>query len=328
MSLPLCTQDVAVTVADFEGSMPGMTYLFSAAKKHHLFMPETAILGEEEATGANDGQQNKPRPPQNIDVENTAALAREMGVSAETLMANQTEALREANLAKQAKELELLKQAVPDESIRLDTQKAALYAFEKENVGRMQAKAGKRGSFPPGGEGYVDETNYLKPNHQPERPQRQHSYEPVGPSSQRKYLGSQPKAASIAQGEQFYDHLDGRGYQPEPSHASHYAAQPPQQAQHHPQPQQPFPPSQPALPQPVSSQQLDPPHLDHFSADPVRAQVPLAYAPSPQQGVQHGELSVGSAVQISDPPRYGVIRWIGELPNFKGYVAGVELVSY
>ena len=78
MSLSLCTQDVAVSVADFEGSMPGMRYLFVAAKKHQLFLPEPTILGEEEATGADNGQQNKPRPPQNIDVENTTALAREM----------------------------------------------------------------------------------------------------------------------------------------------------------------------------------------------------------------------------------------------------------
>ena len=58
------------------------------------------------------------------------------------------------------------------------------------------------------------------------------------------------------------------------------------------------------------------------------SKVPVFYAPPPQQGkVQHGELDVGSAVQVSDPPRYGVLRWIGELPNIQGTVAGVELVS-
>ena len=80
-------------------------------------------------------------------------------------------------------------------------------------------------------------------------------------------------------------------------------------------------------PRPVPSQELDPPHHDHFSADSVRAQVPVAYVPPPQQGVQLGELDVGSAVQVSDPPRYGVIRWTGELPGIKGIIAGVELVS-
>ena len=53
----------------------------------------------------------------------------------------------------------------------------------------------------------------------------------------------------------------------------------------------------------------------------------VTYASPPQQGVQHSELDVGSAVQVSDLPRYGVIRWIGEVPNIQGYVAGVELVS-
>ena len=97
--------------SDFEGFIPGLAYLFNAAKNRQLFLPETTILGEEEATGANDGQQNKPHPPENIDVENTAALAREMGVSAETLLENQKTALREAKLTKEAHEIEQLKQA-------------------------------------------------------------------------------------------------------------------------------------------------------------------------------------------------------------------------
>ena len=80
-------------------------------------------------------------------------------------------------------------------------------------------------------------------------------------------------------------------------------------------------------PRPIPSQELDPPHHDHFSADPVGAQLPVTYAPPPQQGVQLGKLGVGSAVQVSDPPRYGVIRWTGELPGIQGTVAGVELVS-
>ena len=71
-----------------------------------------------------------------------------------------------------------------------------------------------------------------------------------------------------------------------------------------------------------------PPQPNPQPADPLGAQVPVTYTPIPHQGkVQHNELVVGSAVQIGDPPRYGVIRWIGELPNIQGYVAGVELVS-
>ena len=190
--------------ADFEDCIPGLTYLFPATKNHQLFLPETTILSEEEATGANDGQRTKPRPPENIDVENIAALAREMGVSAETLLKNQEAALREANLAKEAQEVEQLKRPIPKESLPIDRQQA----YEAEH---MQVK---RASLPSGGEAA---SNYLQPTHHPGRPQRQHSYEPVGPSSQRKYLGSQTKAASIAQGEEIYNRLDSRGYQQERS---------------------------------------------------------------------------------------------------------------
>ena len=38
-------------------------------------------------------------------------------------------------------------------------------------------------------------------------------------------------------------------------------------------------------------------------------------------------LLIGSMVQVSDPPRYGVLQWIGELPDMKGVIAGVEMVS-
>jgi hypothetical protein len=37
--------------------------------------------------------------------------------------------------------------------------------------------------------------------------------------------------------------------------------------------------------------------------------------------------SVGSTVQLSNPPRYGVVQWIGHLPEIQGSIAGLELVS-
>jgi len=39
-------------------------------------------------------------------------------------------------------------------------------------------------------------------------------------------------------------------------------------------------------------------------------------------------LKVGSAIQQSDPPSYGVIKWIGELSGIDGIQAGVEMVSH
>ena len=200
------TQDVAVSTIDFEGAIPGMTYLFSGPRNRHdrLVMPEVAILSEEEAAGDSVDHQKKPPSTEKIDIENTSILAKEMGVSKKQLLANQKAVLREAEKSKQAKAtqgLDQLKQAVPDQSVNLDHQRvAALQAFERDD------KVSKRSSLPPRGEAYTGD------HLQPCLPQRQHSYEPVlnSSNSQRKHMSSQTKSASLAQGEQLYDRLDDR----------------------------------------------------------------------------------------------------------------------
>ena len=53
---------------------------------------------------------------------------------------------------------------------------------------------------------------------------------------------------------------------------------------------------------------------------------------SPSQPSHWQPLDVGSTIQIPSteydrPMRYGVIRWIGELPGVQGLIAGIELVS-
>lgn len=63
--------------------------------------------------------------------------------------------------------------------------------------------------------------------------------------------------------------------------------------------------------------------LDHQQpTDDVRAIAP------PPQGHANFNFGVNSAVQVSDPPRYGVIRWMGTLSGITGPIAGVELVSF
>lgn len=37
-------------------------------------------------------------------------------------------------------------------------------------------------------------------------------------------------------------------------------------------------------------------------------------------------LKVGSVIQYGDPVEYGVIKWIGNLPDEEGLYAGVEMV--
>ena len=342
--------------SDFENCIPGMTYLFDAAKNHHLFLPETTILSEVEAIGANNGQQNKPRPPENIDVENTAALARKMGMSEKALLEDQKAALRQAELTKRAQDLKQIKQAIPDESLQLDKQKAALRAYEAENVERMQEK---KASLPTGGDGSIATSNYLQASHQTGRPQRQHSYEPVAPSSQRQYLSSQTKAASIAQGEQVYNHLDSRGYQQKQSSGTVPATWYPTEPQTQPSTQNsghqwpPPPQAQHPLYQQSSNQQAayyqKPPQQIPYQQKQTPHQLPdvhirdntVAYAPNvPAHASQHQvyrSLSIGSTVQLTafsstiqdgppPPPRYGVIRWVGELPGVQGPIAGIELV--
>lgn len=41
----------------------------------------------------------------------------------------------------------------------------------------------------------------------------------------------------------------------------------------------------------------------------------------------HHLLEINSMVEVNDPPMYGVIRWIGELPDVDETIAGLELVS-
>lgn len=163
------------------------------------------------------------------------------------------------------------------------------------------------------------------PAHQPS-----HDYEYV-----QDMTSSEIQGQGSSREEETYDHLGPRGFHgsqsgTQPPHlvSTQQTSQPPvpvQQASHHPAVPRSAPP-QPSprpSPQPIPSQQWDP-HQNQFFPD----QAPYAFTSSSQQGeVQLGELGVGSTVQISDPPRYGVIKWLGELPNIQGVVAGVELVS-
>ena len=45
------------------------------------------------------------------------------------------------------------------------------------------------------------------------------------------------------------------------------------------------------------------------------------------QQQEYLNLGIGSCIQVSDPPRYGVLRWIGAIRGFQGSFAGIELVS-
>ena len=347
-----------MSTVDFVGAIPGMTYLFSAPKNHRLTLPEVAILSEEEDAGTSVDHKNKPHPTDSIDVEGTSVLAK--GMSQKQLMAYQKAVLSEAEKSKQVKaaqELEHIKQAVPDVSI--GSQTAALQAFEKEN---NEAKVAKRSSLPPRGDDYTGEDNaHLRPGH----PLRQHSYEAVG-SPQRKHLGSRTKFASLAQGEQIYNQLDSRGYQQRPLHErpalprpsprnmsdqtprnqvqepppwEHPLQQPPsgQQPPHQPLPQwsqqAPQQWSQSTLQQPLQQPQLPYLQLPETGIPPSRGET-VAFAHSSTDHQVHRSLSEGSTVLVTlseagpQQPRYGVIRWVGDIAGVMGTIAGIEMVGF
>ena len=56
------------------------------------------------------------------------------------------------------------------------------------------------------------------------------------------------------------------------------------------------------------------------------------HMPSQQAGMPQDKnpynLEKGSLVQFGNPPCYGVIKWIGSLPEIDGIMAGVEVVCY
>ena len=84
--------------------------------------------------------------------------------------------------------------------------------------------------------------------------------------------------------------------------------------------------------------QFDP---NHFANQPQENITPVIKTqPSPQQGYKPikpdpqpsndnpHNLEVGAMIQFGNPPCYGVIKWIGSLPDTNCVMAGVELVSY
>ena len=38
-------------------------------------------------------------------------------------------------------------------------------------------------------------------------------------------------------------------------------------------------------------------------------------------------ISINSPVQVDDPPKYGVVKWLGSFPGSDERLAGIELVS-
>ena len=64
--------------------------------------------------------------------------------------------------------------------------------------------------------------------------------------------------------------------------------------------------------------------MGELDSTPVQESPPLPIS----SGNTYG-LEVGSLAEVkTDPPFYGVIRWIGQPPGLRNVLAGLELVSY
>ena len=315
---------------DLADALPNMSHYFKVQNARHgkVFLPEAFVASEEV-----DAQQRAQEQRSSIHKEDRSdkrregeALAKEFGISAHEV-AQQRQALNYAEHIKEKKDLERLKfqekqemeqvQKAVTEHINVDEQKRRLEEIKQERLNMPQQ----------------DTHQNAYPSRRGPGLPHQHSQPPMHPSQTGSRLGpphqfslDAPHPSPVRQASHEYETLPGMQMQRQATSAKEHLYD--HIDTHRPQPAHLHPTSshQSAPPQP-NPQQLDPPHFDHFSSGPQGTQGTVAYASPPQQGVQLGELDIGSTVQISDPPRYGVIKWIGELPNIQGYVAGVELVS-
>ena len=69
-----------------------------------------------------------------------------------------------------------------------------------------------------------------------------------------------------------------------------------------------------------------------YTSSDKEKQHPSPRPDPPSNKHPHPNLIVGSRIQIptqhsAEPLKYGVIRWMGEIPAVQGLVAGIEMVS-
>ena len=243
-------------------------------------------------------------PDKSLDVGDRRKLAEQLGVGSPTrLMKEQSELLQKAAEEKQCQEL---KEALAGESLNMQQQKERMRQFseekKKEDVRRIS----------------VSRKDMRDVNH---------IYDEVQCPS------SQQKASSTGQ-PQPQGHPPAQGREPHPNQGWPPSSQPQPPVQHsggYNTPQQHNrdmnPPLQQVIHHPAVSSGGSVPH--HEPAPPHLGQnVAYANFPGTDSSVAPANLGIDSPVQlIQDASRTGVIRWMGTLPEAKGVVAGVELVS-
>ena len=254
-------------------------------------------------------------PSSSFNTRHPVKLAKTYGFdSTADMMKEQSAAMQQAEGIKEAKELEEIQKAVSTQQIDVGAQIEALRDIEqKQKEATAKAAATWNQSPPSGGStsGVNDQRNLQRHvSHQGDYP---HSGHPQQPShdglAAHPGFGKQPSYHT-------YEAIPG---QPGGRYGNARGVQGFDQTlqQHH-------YPSQHGPPQSTSQSQLhEPPPVQVWSSLGVSHPNTQSNVPS-----QKSNLGVGSTVQVSDPPRYGVIRWIGPIQGISGSFAGIELVSH
>ena len=329
--------------SEMESCLPSKHHLFTIGKKKGgtLFMREEEVLLEEDFANARTQEPPTSTQPhkshlyhmrerpeaqlpeeeeyrgqdESLNVHDPNRLAQQMGAGSSTqLLKEQSELLQKAAKEKE-KELrhELGGALQVDESLNLQGQERLIHQFKEEK---------KKGD--------------MRRNSETQPPKRDvnHIYDTVPnvPSVPRRPLHPPNHPSGQSQEPPQYP-----SNQPAVQHPAHYSAgKEPPPVQHHP-PHKPPPDSDYTNVDPYTNQVIQHPQASHSQPPPpvaasstMNTQQPLghnwAYAGQPSQ--TSAALGIGSPVQVGDNTNLtGVIKWTGTLPDAKGAVAGVELVS-
>ena len=287
-------QDIKILGTDMESCLPTRHQYFQVGKKNsHLFMREEEVMLEEDFLGEQQREPSrKPRPPRDSQPSSQQPLQEKPAVPPR-------EPLN------------------PEDPTKLAEQMGVGHTkFMKEQSDILEKAAeGKRKKE-------VKEALHVPPDeslHQ-ERLLRQFTEEKKRKEDQRKMSGSNP--GPPRRGEHIYNiplnpsspaTLAGGGVQPQHK-------PPVSQGYTNPDPRQNHPGvSAGGVPSTQGGLSVNTQHSPNLRQ---QAGSTVAYA-----GHTHA-LDVGSPVQlVQDPNHHGVVMWLGTLPEARGLVAGVELVS-
>ena len=328
-------QETKVSVKDFEENIPGLGHLISAPKNHSLFLPESLVTSLQDKTFP--GKKNDSA----VDLNSSISVAKIFGVSRNDLMREQTEGMRQAQEKLSATDASRgpgHQQRAQQQGVTHTPQMAHL--DNEQKIRKQISQSGDHYEPIPGGSPSPAERGNLR-GQRPSAPieHRSNVQDPYSRQGNFKHEPQQQqqhdnlhKNATVTNRD---PELDAFHHSPGPSntHAPQNQRGPttrdsgPGAFQNTSASQNLVSQNSPMLQEnvPTPAYRTKPPVIDQ--------QHVAAVVSSPSQPSHWQPLDKGSTIQIPSteyghPMRYGVIRWIGELPGVQGLIAGVELVSF